>query len=109
MATSYKILGQAAPGAATLTGLYTVPAATSTVVATFSACNRDTSPTTFRLSIAVAGAADTVAQYLHYAEPIPAGKTFTKTVGLTLAATDVVRVQSGNGLASFSAWGAEVT
>ena len=39
MATTYKVLGQSAPSATTATTLYTVPAATSTVVSSISVVN----------------------------------------------------------------------
>ncbi len=61
-----KNLGQSAPLATTLTTLYTVPAATSTVVSTITVANRSEAATTFRLSHAVAGAANADAQYFVY-------------------------------------------
>lgn len=104
-----KVLGQAAPAAGALTSLYTVTAAIRSVVSTLKACNRSSSPTTIRVSIAIAGAADTPAQYVYYDLPLAANDTFSATEGWTLAPTDVVRVYSGNGNVAFNIFGVETT
>lgn len=109
MADVFKVLGQSAPAANTLTDLYTVPAATSTVPSSFFVCNRDSVATTFRLSVAVAGAADTVAQYLYYDLPIKGNDTFVGTVGFTLATTDKIRVYASGSALTFSLFGIEIT
>ena len=109
MADTPKVLGQSIPAAATLTTLYTVPGATSTVLSTLKVCNQSAQPTTFRVSIAVAGAADTPKQYVYFEVPLAGNDSFSATEGWSLAATDVVRVQSANGLVSFNLFGVEVT
>lgn len=109
MADATKVLGQAALAATTLTDIYTVPGATSAVVSTVYICNRGSAATSFRLSVAIAGAADANAQYLYYDVPIPGNDTFALTVGLTLATTDKLRAYAGNGNLSVSAFGVEVT
>jgi hypothetical protein len=109
MPQNYKVLSQTFPLAATLTDSYTVPAATSAVVSTLIVCNQSPIPTSFSVSIAVGGAADTPAQYLYADVPIPANDTFAATVGVTLAATDVVRVLSTLATCSFSLYGVENT
>jgi len=40
MATTYKVLGQIAPSAASATTAYTVPSATQAVISTITACNQ---------------------------------------------------------------------
>lgn len=109
MTDTVKILGQAIPAAAVLTTLYTVPAATSTTVSTLSACNELASATTIRVSLAVAGAADALSQYVYYDLPLAANDNFSATQGWTLATTDVVRCQSANGAVAFSLFGVQVT
>lgn len=109
MASTPKVLGQSAPSATTLTDLYTVPAATNTVISTVICCNRGNTDTTFRISVAPAGAADATPQYLYYDETVPANDSFGITIGITLAATDKIRVYAGNGNLSFSAFGSELT
>jgi hypothetical protein len=109
MADTLKVLGQSAPLAATLTPIYTVPAATSTTVSSLVVCNRGVGADSFRVSIAIAGAADANAQYLYWNLPLGASDSYIATIGLTLAATDVVRVYAGTANLSFQLFGVEVT
>lgn len=109
MAQSYKVLGQSAPGAATPTDLYTVPALTQTVASSIIVCNRSASADSFRISIAVAGGVTANKDYIYYDVIIAGNDTFIATVGLTLDATDVVRCYTTNGTSSFSLYGSEVT
>lgn len=107
MAQTYKTLGQLNPGATTLTALYTVPAATSAVASTLVVCNQAASAGSFRVSVAVAGAADNAKQYLCYDVAIAANTTYTFTLGITLATTDVVRVYASSASQSFNLFGVE--
>ena len=109
MADALKVLGQVDAGAGTLTTLYTVPGATSVSGSSLVVCNRNAVAVRFRASIAVAGAADDPKQYIYYDVLVQANDTFVATIGLTLAATDVVRVLSDIGGVSFSTFGVEVT
>ena len=109
MSEARKVLGQSAPLAETLTGLYTVPGATEAVISTFTVANRSGTPTSFRMSVAPGGAGDDVEQYLYYDIAIPANESFAATLGLTLAATDVVRVYATLATLSFSLFGVELT
>jgi hypothetical protein len=109
MAESYKKLGQSNPSAATLTAMYTVPALTSVVGSTISVCNRSATATTFRISHAIAGAADNDAQYFAYDAPIPGNGVIPFTIGPTMATTDVIRVYATLATLTFSMWGTEIT
>lgn len=109
MPHAYKVLGQAQPGGGVLATLYTVPGARSAVVSSIVVCNPWPSPSTFRVSVAVAGAADAMTQYLYYDTPISPNDTLSLTLGVTLATTDVVRVQSASGQIVFNAFGDEVS
>jgi hypothetical protein len=109
MATTYKVLGQSAPSAATATTLYTVPAATQTVISSLNVVNTNASLTdTIRIAIRPAGATLDPKHYIVYGISLYAGATFTFTGGATLGATDVVTVYSANGYSSFSAFGSEI-
>lgn len=108
MPTAYKVLGQSAPAATTATTLYTVPSATSTVASTLSVCNRGVS-TTFRVAVRPAGAALANTHYIVYDNYIAASDTIFLTLGLTLAATDVVTVYAGTADMTFSLFGSEIT
>lgn len=107
MATTHKVLGQVAPAAITPTALYTVPAATQAVCSTLSICNRSVA-TTFRVSVRPAGATLDVKHYLAYDAVLGANDSIMLTLGITLAATDVVQVYTGTSSVSFSLFGAEI-
>jgi len=109
MPTVYKVLGQSSPTATTETALYTVPAATSAVASSVIVCNRSAVLSTFRISIAIAGATTAPKDYIYYDLPIGANDTFIATIGVTLAATDEVRVYSSNTNLSFSLYGSEIS
>lgn len=108
MADVFKVLAQSNPSATTLTDAYTVPALTSTVVSTIMVCNRSSTATSFRISIAIAGAANSNEQYIAFDAPINGNDSVEFTVGLTLATTDVVRVYATLATLSFSVFGVEV-
>jgi hypothetical protein len=109
VAEVYKVLGQQNPAATTLTDLYTVPAATQTVVSTLVVCNRTGNNRRVRVSVAPAGAADSPEQYLLYDVLILKSDSNFYTLGLSLAATDKVRVEADAAGLSFSLFGTEVT
>lgn len=109
MASTYKVLAQLNPSATTLTDLYTVPGATSAVISTITVAETNAVATTYRVSVAVAGAANNAKQYLVYDGAISANGVVTLTLGISLAATDVVRVYAGTANVSFNAFGVEIT
>jgi hypothetical protein len=109
MADTFKILGQAALAATTSTAVYTVPASTSTTVSSVTICNRGTTPCSFRLSTAIAGAALANAQYIYYDQPLDPNSTFVATLGVTLATTDVIRAYASTANVSVNVFGVEVT
>jgi len=92
MAQTYKVLAQSTPPATTVTDVYTVPALTAAVVSSIIVCNRAASPRTFRISLAVNAAADTIAQYIAYDMVVPANDSIFVQIGVTLGANDVIRV-----------------
>lgn len=108
MPTTYKVLGQSNPAATTATTLYTVPSATNAVVSTLSVCNLSTTSATYRIAVRPAGASLTAAQYIVYDAPITSNNTIALTIGLTLAATDVVTVYASTANLSFSLFGSEI-
>ena len=105
MATQIKVLAQSKPSAATLTDMYTVPALTTAVCSSIVICNQSGTPTTFRVSVAIAGAADTAAQYLYYDAPVGSYCTFIATIGITLGTGDIVRVYNTLATCSFNLFG----
>lgn len=101
-----KVLGQSYPAANTLTDVYT-PSGVTATVSSVVVCNQGRDKATFRIAVAVAGAADTPKQYLYYDVKVLPGDTFTATIGVTLASTDVIRAYSSNGQMSFNVFGLE--
>jgi hypothetical protein len=109
MATTYKVLGQSAPAATTAADLYTVPAATEAIVSTITVANRGASAGTYRVYVRPAGASVANQHYLIYDASLSATSTDTMTLGITLAATDVVSVYASTANFSFNAFGTELT
>ena len=106
---SNKVLGQSNPSATTLTAAYTINApAISTVVSSMFICNRSATATTFRISVAVAGAGDANRQYLFYDYPLEGNMTVRlDNSRFTLAVTDVIRVYATLATLSFNIFGSE--
>ena len=109
MATTYKVLGQLAPSATTDTTLYTVPAATSAVISTLVVANRALTDATYRIAIRPAGATLANEHYIAYDVTVGGGDSTTLTLGVTLAATDVVTVYASTANTSFNIFGSEIT
>lgn len=109
MAEVYKVLGQSNPAATTATTLYTVPAATSAIVATIAICNLGSTQTTFRIAVRPAGAGLANQHYLFFDANIGGNVGVQMTIGITLATTDVITVYAGNTSLAFSAFGTEVS
>jgi len=109
MATNYKVLGQSNPAATTPVSLYTVPAATQTIVSTVVVTNQAATAGTYRIAVRVAGATLATSQYIAYDVSLPANASDTLTLGLTLGAADVVTVYASSATFSFSAFGSELS
>jgi hypothetical protein len=109
MAINYKVLGQSSPTLGQLTDIYTVPSSNSAVVSTITVCNRDTTNIgAFRIAVRPAGEAISSKHYISYDTAIPAVDSISLTIGITLAATDVVSVYAANANVSFNVFGSEI-
>ena len=109
MPTNYKVLGQSAPAATTLTTLYTVPAATNAVVSTIAICNQAGTSATYRIAVRPAGASVANQHYIVYGATVAASDSVLLTLGITLDATDIVSVFASSATMSFSAFGSEIS
>lgn len=109
MPTAYKVLGQSAPSATTLTTLYTVPSATETVISTVTVCNRAATSGTFRIAVRPDGASVSNEHYLVYDATCAANDTVTFTIGITMNASDVLSVYASTANFSFNAFGSELS
>jgi hypothetical protein len=101
MTTAYKVLGQSNPPIKTSNTLYTVPAGNNTIVSSLSICNIDNIPNSFRVAIRPSGQTLSNTHYISYNTFIPAQDTITLSIGMTLAATDIVTVYSNTANMSF--------
>lgn len=108
MPSAYKVLGQLSPGSNADFNLYTVPAATSAVVSTLAICNRSNT-TQFRVAVRPGGATIANTHYLVFDQYIDQLDTLFLTLGITLAATDVVTVSANSTNLTFSMFGTEIT
>lgn len=109
MTTVYKVLGQSAPVNNTLTTVYTVPAGNSAVISTIAVTNTGgTSNAKYRLAVQKAGAAISSNQYIIFDATVLANDTALFTLGITLAATDVLSANITTGNVSINVFGSEV-
>jgi hypothetical protein len=108
MATTYKVLAQSNPSATTPGTLYTVPAATSTVVSTLTVANLAGSAATYRISVRPAGESQANKHYIAYDVTVGANDTTTLTLGMTLATTDVITVYASTANLAFNLFGSEI-
>jgi hypothetical protein len=109
MPTIYRVLGQSAPSATTNTDIYTSPAATQTVISTITIANRAATAASFRIAIRPAGASIVNQHYIAFDTPVAASDATNLTLGITLAATDVVTVYASNANLSFSLFGSQIS
>ena len=110
MANTYKVLGQVKPADTNLATLYTVPAATSTVISTLIVANLSAAEKTYRIAVRPAGASIEDKHYIAYDVKVGGNDSTTLTLGLSLAATDVVSVRSSDATALvFNIFGCEIT
>ena len=108
MATTYKVLGQSAPGATTNTDVYTVPAATTAVLSTIVVANRSASAVTYRIAVRPDGVTLADQHYIAYDVNVGASDSTTITLGITMDAGDVLSVYAGTGDLSFNVFGSEI-
>lgn len=108
MAIVYKILGQSNPSATIDTDIYTVAAQTQAVVSTLQICNMGSIAAAYRVAIRKSGEAISAKQYITYDSVVPANDAISLTIGITLAATDVVTVYANSATVSFNLFGSEI-
>jgi hypothetical protein len=109
MAVSYKVLGQAKPAADAATTLYTVPtgAGNYAVISSLVISNLTSDLTSVRVAIRPAGATLEDKHYIVFGNGVASFSSQVFTIGITLAATDVVTVYDANGKCAFNLFGSE--
>jgi hypothetical protein len=109
MATTYKVLGQAAPANTSNADLYTVPADTQAVVSTLQVANVTAEEATCRIYVRISGAAAANSNAVAFDLSVPAQSVVALTTGMTLGATDVITVRSSvSNALTFSLFGSEI-
>ena len=110
MAQTFKVLGQSNPTACTYTTIYTVPAATQTVVSTITICNFNaTTNANYSLLVRPAGESLSVKHYITSNNVIQSLDTIALTLGITLGNTDVITAYTTGSNVSFSVFGSEIS
>ncbi len=109
MPITYKVLGQINPTANTATTVYTVPALTSTILSTVTVCNQSANTATFRLAVRPSGESLAAKHHINYDTPVPGNDTVSLTLGITLAATDVLTANANTSSVSINAFGSEIS
>jgi hypothetical protein len=109
MAITYKVLAQSAPSATTATDIYTVGSGKQAIVSTITVANRSASVRTYRIAIRPAGATLANQHYIAYDVNVGANDTTPLTIGVTLAATDVITVYASTADLSFGIFGSEIS
>lgn len=108
MATTYKVMAQSSPNPTTATDIYTVPAATMSVLSTIVVANRSTSNAQYRIAVRPDGEALANKHYLAYDVTVGASDSTTITLGITMDATDVLTVYASTADLSFNVFGSEI-
>jgi hypothetical protein len=106
---TYKVLGQSAPAATTNTDVYTVPAATETVVSSIIVANRGNTDGTFRIAVRPDAATIANQHYIAYDTPILANDSITMTVGITMNAADIITAYCSSANMSINVFGTEIS
>jgi hypothetical protein len=113
MATAYKN-GQVAAPAADVTSyatLYTTTSPKTAVISTIVVCNTSASNVLFRIGLMGSAGTPAVAsgQFIAYDATVAANDTLTLTIGLSMSATQFLRVSAGSTAVNFTAAVAEVS
>ena len=115
MAAAYKILGQTLPTANTLSNVYVVPAATSTILNTITICNQSAANANVEIIIRPINEALANKHYILENVLIPRADSLIFSPGITLGADVIVAVNNsvytGETAAnvSFNVYGVELT
>jgi len=109
VAETIKVLAQSAPAATTNTNVYTVPSATEAVISTVVVANRANTAGSFRLAVRPAGASIANQHYIAYDVGIAANDSTTLTLGITMAATDILTAYASSADMSVNVFGTEIS
>jgi hypothetical protein len=107
---AYKVLGRKAAAATTAEELYATPASSAAVVSTIVIANRSASARTYRLAVKPAtGTTLATEHYLAYDVSIAPNDSVALTLGITLAAGNVIVTYASAADLTFTAFGSELS
>lgn len=109
MTTTYKVLGQALATGTGTTDLYTVGTGKSAICSSLVICNQNNANATFNVAVRPGGATLASSQYLAYGTTVTSNDFLTMSIGLTLAAGDVITVYGSTSTISFNLFGTELS
>ncbi len=109
MASTYKILGQAAPTDTSVADAYTVPLLTSTIVSSVVVANTTATSANARVFVRNNGATAAASNAVIYDVAIAANSTIALTLGITVDSGDIVSVRTSTANAlTFHVFGQEI-
>ena len=107
---AYKVLGRKAAAATTAEELYATPASSAAVVSTIVVANRAATAKTYRIAVKPAtGTTLANEHYIAYDVPIAANDSTALTLGITLAASNVIVTYASSADLTFTAFGSELS
>jgi len=106
---AYKVLGRKAAAATTAEELYATPSSSAAVVSTIVIANRAATAKTYRIAVKPAtGTTLANEHYLAYDVTIAANDSTALTLGITLAAGNVIVTYASSADLTFTAFGSEL-
>ena len=110
MAEAYKysqVQGTSSTG--TYATLYTTPAATEAVISSIVICNQASSDVTVRIGLDTTAGTPSASEFLVYDAVVAGNDTVALTLGITLQASQFIRISSSANTCSFSAFLSEIS
>jgi hypothetical protein len=109
MPNNYKILGQTAPANTNVANAYTVPAGKEAIVSSIAVANVTNAAAVYEIYVRINGAAAATSNALVFDASAAANSTTVIQAGITLAAGDIISVQTATANAiTFHVFGTEV-
>ena len=106
---AYKVLGRKAAAATTAEELYATPSSSAAVVSSIVIANRAATAKTYRIAVKPAtGTTLANEHYLAYDVSIAANDSTALTLGITLAAGNVIVTYASSADLTFTAFGSEL-
>lgn len=89
--------------------LYTTPSATQAVISTIVICNTASASATYRIGMDTTAGTPGASEWLVYDATIAANDTVCLTLGVTMPASNFIRVSSSANTVTFSAFLSEIS